>query len=110
MPGYEIILVVLLAGIGWFWLDSLSVREAAIQAARAACDTEGVMLLDATVAISRLKPQRDDDGRIKLKRVYEFEYSDTGDNRRKGTVVLLGRRVVMFNVGFRDTHLPETLH
>ncbi|MDB5924855.1 MAG: uncharacterized protein JWN13_3791 [Betaproteobacteria bacterium] len=110
MPGFEIILVVLLGAVAWFWLDSLSVREAAINAARAACEAEGVMLLDATVAITSLKPQRDADGRVKLKRVYEFEYSDTGDNRRKGTVVLLGRRVVLFNVGFRDTHLPETLH
>ncbi|MGZ5125013.1 MAG: DUF3301 domain-containing protein, partial [Burkholderiales bacterium] len=40
MPGFEIILVVLLAGVAWFWLDSLSVREAAIEAARAACDAE----------------------------------------------------------------------
>ena len=68
------------------------------------------MLLDDTVAIARLKPERDEDGHLKLKRVYDFEYSDTGDNRRKGSVVLLGRRVVMFNVGLRDTHLPEALH
>jgi Protein of unknown function (DUF3301) len=110
MPGFEIIPVVVLAALGWFWLDSIRVREAAVQAARSACAAEHVMLLDDTVAITAVKPQRDDDGRVRLKRVYEFEYTDTGDNRRKGTLVLLGRRVLMFNVGLRDTHLPETLH
>jgi hypothetical protein len=28
---------------------------------------------------------------------HTFEFSDTGDNRRKGSVVLLGRTVVVFN-------------
>jgi hypothetical protein len=110
MPSVEILSVVLLGAIAWFWLDSLGAREAAMKAARAACDAEGLMLLDDTVAISGLKAARDEDGRMRLQRVYDFEYSDTGNNRRKGSVVLLGRRVVLFNVGFRDTHLPDTLH
>jgi hypothetical protein len=29
-----------------------------------------------------------------LGRVYDFEYSDTGDNRRGGTVVMLGQKVI----------------
>jgi hypothetical protein len=109
MPSVEIILVALLGAFAWFWLDSLKVREAAIHAARAACDAEGLMLLDDTVAISGLKPVRDEDGHIKLQRAYDFEYSDTGDNRRKGSVVLLARRVVLLNVGSREPHLPQRL-
>ena len=109
MPSVEIVFVALLGALAWFWLDSLKVREAAIHAARAACDAESLMLLDDTVAISGIKPVRDQDGHVKLQRAYDFEYSDTGDNRRKGSVVLLGRRVVLLNVGFREPQLPHTL-
>jgi hypothetical protein len=102
MPSLEIILVVLLAALGWFWLSSLRVREAAVKAARAACESEGLLLLDDTVAIAAIKPARDAQGHMRLQRTYDFEYSDTGDNRRKGSVVLLGTRVVVFNIGVRE--------
>ena len=110
MPSLEIIAVATLAAVAWFWLDSLKVREAAVKAARAACASEGLQLLDDTVSIAGLKTVRDAQGRIRLQRAYDFEYSDTGDNRRKGSLVLQGRRVVLFNVGSREAQLPDTLH
>jgi hypothetical protein len=110
MPGLEIAGILLLAGLAWLWLDSLKVREAAIAAARAACEQEGLLLLDATVSIASLKLARDDDGHLKLQRAYDFEYSDTGDNRKKGGVVLLGTRVVLLNVGLRLASTERTLH
>jgi hypothetical protein len=99
---FEIILLLVCGGAVWLWLDSLKAREAAVAAAREACAVEGLMLLDDTVAIATLKLARDNDGRIRLQRAYNFEYSDTGNNRRDGSVVLLGRRVVLFNVGVRS--------
>jgi len=109
MPSAELIIVIVLAAGAWFWLDSLHVREAAVQAARGACETEGLMFLDDTVAITSIRFGRDDAGHLKLQRAYEFEFSDTGDNRRKGSVVLLGRTVVVFNVGSRGPSLPQSL-
>lgn len=102
MESIEAIGLVAVAALAWLWLDSIKVREAAVAAARSACASEGLMLLDDTVSISGLKPARNDDGHIRLQRSYEFEFSDTGNNRRKGSVVLLGRRVVLFNVGVRE--------
>ena len=102
MPGLEWIVVVLLVALGWFWLSSLRVREAAVKAARAACETEGLLLLDDTVAIAAIKFARNDEGHVRLQRTYDFEYSDTGDNRRYGSVVLLGTTVIVFNVGVRE--------
>ena len=53
-------------------------------------------MLDDTVSIRSLRLVRDDLGRLRLHRsCYEFEYSDTGDNRRRGSVTLLGHDVVM---------------
>lgn len=85
-------LAALVAG-GWFWLDSLRARDIALAAARDACTAEGVQLLDWTVAQSRLRLARNDDGQVRWLRVYVFEFSDTGDNRLNGSVTLLGRNV-----------------
>ncbi|MGH8744837.1 MAG: DUF3301 domain-containing protein, partial [Burkholderiales bacterium] len=100
----------ILGGFAWLWFDSLKTREAAIRASRAACAAEGLMLLDYTVAIAGLKLARDEDGRLKLQRAYDFEYSDNGDNRLKGSVVLLGHRVVILNVGLSIAPIARTLH
>jgi hypothetical protein len=110
MPGLEIAGILMLGVIAWAWFDSLKAREAAIGAARAACTSEGLILLDDTVAISALKALRDDDGRLRLQRAYDFEYTDTGNNRIKGGVVLLGHRVVLLNVGLRLVPEVRTLH
>lgn len=95
----EIIGIIVIAAIAWLWLDSLKVREAAVRAAKEVCRAEGLLFLDDTVSISALRPQRDEDGRIRLQRSYEFEYSDTGNNRLKGSVVMLGHRLMLLNVG-----------
>lgn len=105
MPVAEILSLAAFAAVAWLWLDSLKAREIAVRAARNACSADGLLLLDDTVAIANLKPVRDDDGHLKLQRSYGFEYSDTGDNRLKGSVVLLGHRVILLNVGLRP--LPE---
>ena len=60
-----------------------------------------LLLLDDTVALASLRPGRDDEGRLRLRRVYRFEYSDTGNNRRDGQVTLLGSELVTL-------HLPHS--
>lgn len=102
------LIVILLLGLLWF--DSLQAREAAVRAARAACEAEGLLFLDDTVGIASLKPARDDEGRLKLQRAYDFEYSDTGDNRIRGSVVMLGHRVMLLNVGLRALSGVTTPH
>ena len=102
--------IALLAAIAWLWLDSLKVREAAVRAAREICAAEGLLLLDDTVAISGIRLRRGEDGRTRLQRSYDFEYSDTGNNRRKGTLVMLGHQLALFNVGLRAVPETRTLH
>lgn len=110
MPGLEVLAIFLLGGLAWLWFDSLKAREAAIRAARDICAAEGLQLLDYTVAISGLKPVRGADGRVELQRAYDFEFSDTGNNRLKGSMVLRGHRVVVLNVGVRIPPMVRTLH
>ncbi|QKV56593.1 MAG: DUF3301 domain-containing protein [Dechloromonas sp.] len=98
MDFLELLLLMLLAAAVWLWMDSLRARETGIRAAREACSEEGLQLLDETVVIRSLRPARDDDGQLKLRRVYAFEYSDNGDNRRSGSVTMLGQQVEYLHV------------
>lgn len=102
MPTFEIAGLIALALITWLWFDSFKARGIGIRAAKSACEAEGLQLLDDTVAIASLRVARDDAGRLVLRRVYRFEYSDTGDNRRSGSIVMLGPEIVIINVGFRS--------
>ena len=83
---------------GWFWLDSLRARDFALDGARRACDAEGVQLLDWTVAMKRIRLGRDDEGRRGFQRTYEFEFSDTGNNRIGGSITVLGRQLLALNL------------
>lgn len=89
----ELLAVVLFGGLAWFWFDSLRARESAVSAARRACASDGVQFLDETVALAALGMLRSDDGWPVLRRIYRFEFSDTGNNRLDGSVTLLGAGV-----------------
>ncbi len=103
----EILGILSLAAVAWLWLDSLKAREAAVRAAKEICAAEGLLFLDDTVAISALKLARDEEGRLMIQRSYDFEFSDTGNNRLKGSVVMLGHRLMLLNVGLSAPR-PET--
>ncbi len=105
----ELLALLVLLALGCLWYDSLSVREVAVQAAREACANEALLFLDDTVGIVSVKLARNSDGHVQLQRAYDFEFSDTGDNRVQGGVVLLGRRVVMLNVGVRPPPIWRSL-
>jgi hypothetical protein len=79
----------IVAGL-YFWIDSLRARERALAAGRRACERYGVQLLDETVQFATLGLARDAEGRVQMRRSYTFEFSDTGDNRRHGAIVMLG--------------------
>ncbi len=97
----EIAIPILVAGLAWLWFDGAKARETGIQLVRKACETESLQLLDETIALASLKPVRTEDGWLAWRRVYEFEYSDTGNNRRRGSVHLIGQGVTLLNLGPR---------
>ena len=102
------ITVLLLLGLGgWLWYDSLQVRECATVAARAACVADGLQLLDETVAIHRIGWRRNDDGQLRIQRFYDFEFSGTGNDRANGSIVMIGKEVLVINLNFSE--LPTRL-
>ena len=82
-------ILLILAGAA-LWADSLRARERAIEAGRSACQRYDLQLLDDTVSFARLRLGRDEEGQLKIARTYTFEFSDTGNNRRHGAIVMLG--------------------
>ncbi|HYN11326.1 MAG TPA: DUF3301 domain-containing protein [Burkholderiales bacterium] len=80
------------------WIDSLRVRERAVQAGRSACERYHLQFLDDTVSFARFRLKRNEDGQLRIARTYTFEFSDTGNNRRHGAIVMLGGEV-------QDLHL-----
>jgi hypothetical protein len=82
--------IALIAAAVFLWLDSLRARERAVKAGRAACERYALQFLDETVSFTRMRLRRDAEGQLRIARTYTFEFSDTGNNRRHGAIVMLG--------------------
>jgi len=90
---WETMAIALIAVGALLWADSLRARERAVKAGRAACERYDLQFLDDTVAFARLRLARDEEGQLKIARTYTFEFSDTGNNRRHGAIVMLGGEI-----------------
>ncbi len=89
----------LLLGLAvWIWRDAMRARETANRVCAAACAELGVQLLDETVALHRLRIRREPGRGLRLLRTYAFEYSYTGYDRRRGTIVLSGTEIELFHI------------
>ncbi len=84
------ILLAMLAALGWFWIDSLHALEVARNAGRHICQNSNLQFLDDTVARISIRLARDKLGRRRLRRTYRFEFSETGNSRREGHLILVG--------------------
>ena len=87
----QLFFIFVIALLIWFWYDTMQAREQAIVLGKRHCQNDGLQLLDETVSLSSLKLRRNGDGQMMFRRVYDFEFSDNGDNRRVGSITLLGR-------------------
>lgn len=89
----SLLFLLVLAALGWFWLNSLRILEIARNAGKQACIQADVQFLDDTVASIELALARDQSGRRVLRRTYRFEFSETGNSRVDGQVVMLGEKI-----------------
>jgi hypothetical protein len=93
MDFLDLLLTLTCAAFGWFVVDTLRARETAREAGKKACLRAGLQFLDDSVAGTGVQLGRDDHGRRVIRRTYRFEFSDTGDNRLEGRLVLVGGQV-----------------
>jgi hypothetical protein len=88
---WEAVAILLIIVGALLWIDSLRARERAVQAGRSACERYALQFLDETVSFTRMRLARDEEGRLRIVRIYTFEFSETGNNRRNGAIVMLGQ-------------------
>lgn len=72
----------------------MNAREIAFIAAKAHCQKMNLFLLDEYVALNGQWLKRDEQGKVKAWRSYQFEFSSTGDERYNGKVIMLGKKVL----------------
>ncbi|MEO7781091.1 MAG: DUF3301 domain-containing protein [Candidatus Nitrotoga sp.] len=85
--------LLMLAALGWFWFNSLRALEIARNMGKHICRNENLQFLDDTVASTGLTLARDKSGRRVLRRTYRFLFSETGNTRLEGQLILLGDKV-----------------
>ena len=97
-----LLILLLLGALVWLWASSLKAREATETRCRRICDEMRVQFLDQTVALARMMPARDANGRLVLRRWYGFEFSTDGADRRRGSACLLGQVVELVRLEMPD--------
>ena len=100
MDGITLIILVLLGAIGWFWYGSIHAKEIAVIGAKMRCESRGLLLLDQTVALSKIRLRRDHGGQMRFEREYQFEFSSNGDDRYEGRVTLYANRITNSNIDY----------
>lgn len=86
----DIIYLLIVFVLGHFWWKTMQAREQAEKIAKAVCQQENMQLLDATVSLKKFGFEKDRGGNRIFLRYFGFEFSDTGDKRWNGTLVMRG--------------------
>jgi hypothetical protein len=104
----DTIILLTVAGLAiWFWLDSARARELATHRVRTECRRRGLLLLDETVALRRLRLRPTPRG-LRFRREFDFDFNDGTEQRFRGQVVLVGTAVDGFDLGgWLDPRLAE---
>jgi hypothetical protein len=98
----SLLVIILLALLAWFWFDSARAKETATTAAAQACQTIQAQLLDQTVSLKKLSFARNANGRIEIKRTYNFELSVNRQDRAIGRVLLSAQAVDSIQLDYED--------
>lgn len=88
----NLFLLLILATIGaWLW-HAHGLREHALLLVTRHCARIEVELLDGNVAFRRFALVRDARGNRRLARIFDFEFTVTGEQRLTGNITLFGRQ------------------
>jgi len=91
----DFILIIALVAALVYLVDGMRAREIATAVARDYCKQADLQFLDGTVSLRSIRLNRDI-GRMRIERRFEFHYTDSSHERRRGLVVLVGRKVIHF--------------
>ena len=87
--GNIFVLMLLATGAAWLWHNH-GLRERALERVKRHCAKLDIELLDGNVALKKIGIVRDASGRRRLARIYNFEFTVTGETRHAGTITQFG--------------------
>lgn len=90
----DLTLLALIALGALYWWHDQGMRQRVLEACTRFCTEREVQLLDQSVSLRRLWIRRDEWGRFKFWRLYEFEFASPENDRYKGRAVTLGDRIL----------------
>ena len=90
-PMLEYSLLALIIAIAWFWIDTISKRELAIQLGKNLSQQFDLQFLDETVACEKITLKRNEKGQVAILRCYELMVSSSTNDRIKCNLFLLGK-------------------
>lgn len=76
-----------------YWWHSGSYKGRARELATHHCQQFNLQLLDQSMVIKGIWPHRGANGKLTLRRSYQFEFTSTGDQRYQGILVLQGMKL-----------------
>ncbi|WP_374607426.1 DUF3301 domain-containing protein [Thermomonas sp.] len=93
------LLILMAVGVTAFFMFTAAraAAERAAEIGRDACQAAGVQWLDQSVHAIGMRLRRRDTGWLGIERSFRFEYSEDGQDRHVGRVVLLGEKLVGFS-------------
>ena len=83
--GNIFVLMLLATGAAWVWHNH-GLRERALARVKQHCAKLDIELLDGAVALKRIGFVKDANGRRRLARIYNFEFTVTGETRHSGVI------------------------
>ena len=95
---YSLTLLILLGLMTWLWFDIQRNQEVAKTICKQICQQFNLQLLDDTIALVKIRWQRSNRGWLQLKWIYEFEFSDSGNNRQLGIIMMRGMVMEMLEL------------
>lgn len=96
---------IIIGGLIIFWWQSDRIKHIALAHVYRYCKAQNLQLLDQVMVLKGVWPARDDQGSLKLRRRYSFEFTSTGQARYQGKIELFGNRLQKMEL---DAHIiPE---
>ena len=86
----SLLILILFVAFAWYWLDSMSALESARKIGGKVCSDLDLQFLDDAVFRTKLALVRDKYGNRVIRRTYHFEFTETGNSRLEGELILLG--------------------
>lgn len=103
----KLLWLLVIGSLVYLWLANARFRERALQAAKVQCKLHDIQHLDQNVVLKRMWPRRNNAGRWAWRRIFQFEFTSTGERRYRGVVVFDGPALIAVEL---EAHRVPYLH